>query len=1072
MAAKPIFVQAVDTNGTPYSGAKLNVYDAGTTTPRAIYTESGLGTASANPAIADANGVVVVWVNDAGGDIKVTLTNSAETVTPHNEDNIPIASLTCYPVITFQGDQSLLTTSSPTFAGLTLGNVSFAGVVTDPNADRLVFWDDSAGQVNFMTLGTGLAFNGTALELDGDLQDISGLTPTDGGVIIGDGTDFVVESGSTLRASLGVTIGTHVQAYSAALDIFAANGLTSAELGQLQNIDSTTVSSTQWGYLGSASAYGGSLMAVASEGAFKALVNLEPGTDVLSHDANLQAFVDAFTLPTTDGVAGQVPTTNGAGSLSFQTPAGAGDVLAAANETVTGSWNFTGGLQKGGQSVYAVGDTIAATDGNFGRTLESHFSDLVTPYDFGALGDGSGGTVNEWLTGGAHDRGYADLAAIQVDFPDVVALSDTIDWAATQQAIRAGSDPVASVRNPIRQVKHGVFIPSGDYVWNRTLTVINGTPIFGESMKTSYVTFTASCSVATISSVNTGTDTLTATAHGFSNGDRLFYITDGSDIGGLENGQSYYAVNTATNTLQVSRAPGGTAITLTSTGSGTATLRNDDGDAVHVYGDAYDSGGGARTEESLFGFSIERIQIIPTASSGQRGRALAFIDNDDEFGHANRSCRVREFATEGFAVNLYSEESWTLKVLDCALEDAEAYNIHLRNGTDALLWGNRIDLAGIDNVYIEDGTVDFSFTYTAGTKIWANQIQRAARWGVRARDCESVELSGNFFEKNGESVASGHIYFEDGSNQRGRLFSVRGGHITAVGTVSAAGAAVGVKCDRAKFIEIATDFRSSSMDVGVELGADVVEDFVSSSFASGISNVTRAATDARVGYSASGRKSENAAYTLEESDAGVLITCSNASPVTYTIPADATATLPLGVPVRIANLGSGDLTIQAAAGVYLVDTDGGAEGTASSLVVSRREFVVLIKTAADSWLASKQREFSSDDVTGRTIGLNLKNANYTLGVDDAGKVIRQSSSTNYTYTLPADATADIPDGAIVRICNHGSSTLTVDGESATYVFNEKDGTEGAGNTANGSTTLARNTSLEAHKVGTDTWMLR
>ena len=41
------------------------------------------------------------------------------------------------------------------------------------------------------------------------------------------------------------------------------------------------------------------------------------GTDVLAFDTNLQAFVTAFTLPTTDGTSGQALVTNGSGTLSF-----------------------------------------------------------------------------------------------------------------------------------------------------------------------------------------------------------------------------------------------------------------------------------------------------------------------------------------------------------------------------------------------------------------------------------------------------------------------------------------------------------------------------------------------------------------------------------------------------------------------------------------------------------------------------------------------------------------------------------------------------------------------------------
>jgi hypothetical protein len=279
MVATPIIVYATDLNGAVQSGAKLFTYAAGTTTNQATYTDSGLGTPAANPVVCDSGGRAVVWMDSSLGDYKLILKNSAESATYFSQDNIDASAITPYLFINPSqlGDQSLNTTDSPTFASITLGAVPFSGVVTDPGADRLMFWDDSDTQVEWLSLGTGLAITDNTLSLDGDLEDISGLTPSDGAVIIGNGSEFVTESGATARTSLGVAV----------------------------------------------------------------------GSDVLAYDANLQAFADAFTAPTTDGSAGQYLKTDGAGDLTFATPAGAGDVLAAADENISGIW-------AGGQA-----DTIA-----------------------------------------------------------------------------------------------------------------------------------------------------------------------------------------------------------------------------------------------------------------------------------------------------------------------------------------------------------------------------------------------------------------------------------------------------------------------------------------------------------------------------------------------------------------------------------------------------------------------------------------------------------------------------------------------------------------------------------------
>ncbi len=54
-----------------------------------------------------------------------------------------------------------------------------------------------------ITAGTGLTKSGNTIAATGGLADIAGLAVTNGGIIVGDGSNFVLESGATARTSLG-----------------------------------------------------------------------------------------------------------------------------------------------------------------------------------------------------------------------------------------------------------------------------------------------------------------------------------------------------------------------------------------------------------------------------------------------------------------------------------------------------------------------------------------------------------------------------------------------------------------------------------------------------------------------------------------------------------------------------------------------------------------------------------------------------------------------------------------------------------------------------------------------------
>ncbi len=130
------------------------------------------------------------------------------------------------------------------YQGLDATLTALAGVSTSANKVIYATGSDTFSTTDFTAYGRSIAgvadeaaFKalvnlepGTDVQAyDAQLADIAGLTPTDNGIIIGNGTNFVVESGATARTSLGLAIGTDVQGYDAQLADIA--GLTPSDGG-------------------------------------------------------------------------------------------------------------------------------------------------------------------------------------------------------------------------------------------------------------------------------------------------------------------------------------------------------------------------------------------------------------------------------------------------------------------------------------------------------------------------------------------------------------------------------------------------------------------------------------------------------------------------------------------------------------------------------------------------------------------------------------------------------------------------------------------------------------------------
>jgi hypothetical protein len=88
-------------------------------------------------------------------------------------------------------------------------------------------------------------------------------------------------------------------------------------------------------------------------------------------------------------------------------------------------------------------------------------------------------------------------------------------------------------------------------------------------------------------------------------------------------------------------------------------------------------------------------------------------------------------------------------------------------------------------------------------------------------------------------------------------------------------------------------------------------------------------------------------YTTVLADNGKLVTQTNASPITTTIPPNSSVAYPVGAQINVAQLGAGKVTFAQGAGVTIVST--GASASAPALR-AQYSTATAVQTATDTWL--------------------------------------------------------------------------------------------------------------------------
>lgn len=192
----------------------------GTQRPTSLFhvkTEKiGQGTVSNSAAGTTVTGVNTLFLDTFKIGDTITIPSAGTAGSPQTVVISAIASNTSMTVAAITSANSGVNYS---LAGGTLFSVAGNGTITTSSSGNTLSGTNTGDQT---AASLGLVIGTNVQAYDAKLTTLAGLAVTDNAVIIGNGTSFVVESGATLKTSLGLTIGTNIQAFSSAIAGLAA----------------------------------------------------------------------------------------------------------------------------------------------------------------------------------------------------------------------------------------------------------------------------------------------------------------------------------------------------------------------------------------------------------------------------------------------------------------------------------------------------------------------------------------------------------------------------------------------------------------------------------------------------------------------------------------------------------------------------------------------------------------------------------------------------------------------------------------------------------------------------------
>lgn len=265
---------------------------------------------------------------------------------------------------------------------------------------------DISGISSGNILRVNLAGNGFEAVNPVDAALVATLDPADGNFIVGDGTEWVVESGATARASMGVAIGTDIQGYDAGLASIA--GLTTAADKMIYTTASDTYATTDL------SSFARTLIDDANASTARTTLGLAIGTDVQAYDADLAAIAGLTSA------ADKVPYFTGSNTAAVADFTAAGRALlddadASAQRTTLGLVIGTDVQAYDAGLASIAGLTTAADKMIYTTALDTYAVADLTSFARTILDDANAATARTTLglTIGTDVQAYdADLAAI------------------------------------------------------------------------------------------------------------------------------------------------------------------------------------------------------------------------------------------------------------------------------------------------------------------------------------------------------------------------------------------------------------------------------------------------------------------------------------------------------------------------------------------------------------------------------------------------------------------------------------------------------------------------------------